>query len=50
MQTSSEFDAGDGGVGSIGLGYQFNPQFRLEARISYHDTDYSESGGSWLMR
>ncbi|XQF93962.1 outer membrane beta-barrel protein (plasmid) [Pseudoalteromonas espejiana] len=39
----SEFDAGDGSVGSIGLGYQFNPQFRVEARISYHDTDYSES-------
>jgi len=39
----SEFDAGEGSVGSIGLGYQFNPQFRVEARISYHDTDYSDT-------
>lgn len=39
----SEFDAGNGSVAIIGLGYKFNQQFRLEARIGYHDSDFNES-------
>lgn len=37
-----KFDAGDSTVGSIGLGYQFSEQFRLEGRISYRDSSFND--------
>ncbi|MBU3004655.1 outer membrane protein [Paraglaciecola arctica] len=39
----AEFDAGDGTVGSIGLGYVINPQFRVEARLGYRESSFDET-------
>lgn len=36
----SMFDADNGTVGGIGIGYKFNNQFRVEGRIGYHDSSY----------
>jgi opacity protein-like surface antigen len=35
------FDSGDGNVGSIGLGYIINENFRIETQLSYHDADFN---------
>ncbi|MDU0356288.1 outer membrane beta-barrel protein [Paraglaciecola aquimarina] len=39
----AEFDAGDGTVGGIGLGYVINQQFRVEARIAYRESSFNET-------
>ena len=36
-----KFDAGDGTVGGFGIGYKFNNQFRVEGRMSYHDSSFN---------
>lgn len=38
----SEFDAGDGSVGAIGIGYSFNKNLRLEGRIAYRDASFND--------
>jgi opacity protein-like surface antigen len=38
----SEFEAGDGGVGAIGIGYAFTKNLRLEGRISYREASFNE--------
>lgn len=38
----AEFDAGDGTVGSIGVGYIINSQFRVEGRIGYRESSFNE--------
>lgn len=38
----AEFDAGDGTVGVVGLGYQFNERMRIEGRIGYRDSDFND--------
>lgn len=37
-----EFDAGDGTVGAIGLGYPFNERFRVEGRLGYREGRFNE--------
>ncbi|MEI8650636.1 hypothetical protein P4S73_26520 [Paraglaciecola sp. Hal342] len=43
MLISAEFDAGDGVVGGIGLGYKFDDNFRIEGRLSYREGSFSET-------
>lgn len=38
----SQFDAGDGELGTFGLGYAFNENYRLEARLGYHKSDFGD--------
>jgi len=37
-----EFDAGDGTVGGIGIGYIFSDQFRIEGRIASRDGSFND--------
>ena len=39
----AEFDAGDGVVGGIGLGYKFDENFRIEGRFSYREGSFTET-------
>lgn len=36
------FDAGDGTVGGVGIGYIFSEKLRLEARLAYRDSSFNE--------
>ncbi|MBU2871882.1 outer membrane beta-barrel protein [Colwellia sp. E2M01] len=38
----AEFDADDGTVGSIGVGYIINNQFRVEGRIGYRESSFNQ--------
>ncbi|WP_158966729.1 outer membrane protein [Paraglaciecola sp. L3A3] len=38
----AEFDAGNGIVGSIGVGYVINQQFRVEARLGYRESSFDQ--------
>ncbi|NNC99304.1 MAG: porin family protein, partial [Gammaproteobacteria bacterium] len=38
----AEFDAGDGSVVGIGIGYKFNDNFRVEGRLSQRDSDFND--------
>lgn len=38
----AEFDSGDGTVGSIGVGYIINQQFRVEGRIGYRESSFDQ--------
>ncbi|MFK7962529.1 MAG: outer membrane protein [Burkholderiaceae bacterium] len=37
----ANFDAGDGAIAGIGLGYIINRQFRIEGRLAFYDTDFN---------
>lgn len=39
----ASFDAGDGTVGGIGIGYVFNDNLRLEGRISYREGSFDQN-------
>lgn len=39
----SQFDAGDGAVGGIGIGYVFDDRFRVEGRINHREGSFSET-------
>ncbi|SFH00117.1 Opacity protein [Neptunomonas qingdaonensis] len=36
------FDAGNGIVGGVGIGYQFSKQLRVEGRIGHHESDFDD--------
>lgn len=36
----NQFSTGDGNVGTIGVGYSFNSQFRIEGRLSHRNGDF----------
>lgn len=36
------FDAGDGTVGGIGIGYKFSEQIRVEGRLAYRDSSFDD--------
>ena len=38
----AKFDAGSGTVGSLGVGYIINQQFRVEGRIGYRESSFSQ--------
>lgn len=38
-----EFDAGDGFVGGVGVGYDFGNQFRVEGRLAFRNSDFNET-------
>ena len=37
-----EFDAGDGTVGGIGIGYTFNERLRIEGRINHRESSFND--------
>ncbi len=37
-----KFDAGDGSVGAIGIGYKLSEQLRVEGRIAYRDSSFND--------
>lgn len=36
----AEFDAGDGNMGGVGLGYRFNERLRVEGRVNYRESSF----------
>jgi opacity protein-like surface antigen len=37
----SQFSTGDGNVGTLGVGYSFSNQFRVEARLGFHNGEFN---------